>query len=131
MAISTRQDLQKSLSELENSPSPERVSRMVDVVLSEAVRCSASDIHFEPTNTALDIRFRLDGVLQPAATLGKEVAANIIGRLKVLAELLTYRLDIPQEGRLVDAVKRYSVDMRVSSFPTIHGEKAAIRLFES
>lgn len=130
MPLPIRAELQHTLSALEGSSSPERVSRIVDASLREAVERSASDVHFEPTNTALEIRFRLDGVLQPAATLTKELAANVIGRLKVLAELLTYRVDVPQEGRLVEAAKRYGADMRVSTFPTIHGEKAAVRLFE-
>lgn len=109
--------------------SPERTSRLVDMVLAEAVRCSASDIHFEPTHNSLDVRFRLDGVLHRVAALNRELAANVVARLKVLAELLTYRQDIPQEGRLAAGQDEYGVDMRVSTFPTIHGEKAAVRVF--
>jgi type II secretory ATPase GspE/PulE/Tfp pilus assembly ATPase PilB-like protein len=54
----------------------------------------------------------------------------VVARLKVLADLLTYRVDIPQEGRLREALAQYGVDMRVSTFPTIHGEKVAVRLFD-
>jgi general secretion pathway protein E len=108
---------------------PERTSLLVDVILAKAVESAASDIHFEPTNHALEVRFRLDGVLQRVAILSREVAANVVGRLKVMAELLTYRQDVPQEGRLHDGRAAFGVDMRVSTFPTIHGEKAAVRLF--
>lgn len=108
---------------------PERTSRLVDLILTEAVSRTASDVHFEPTHRAFEVRFRLDGVLQLVAVLGRELAVNLVARLKVLADLLTYRLDIPQEGRLKQALSAYGVDMRVSTFPTIHGEKAAIRLF--
>lgn len=108
---------------------PERVGQLVDHVLAEATQCSASDIHFEPTAKSLDIRFRIDGVLHRRATLPRELAPNVIARLKVLAELLTYRQDIPQEGRLAQA--SFGSDMRVSTFPTVHGEKAAIRIFAS
>jgi type II secretory ATPase GspE/PulE/Tfp pilus assembly ATPase PilB-like protein len=110
---------------------PERTGRLVDVILAEAVRCSASDVHFEPTHHTLEVRFRLDGVLHRVVTLNRELAANVVSRLKVLAELLTYRQDVPQEGRLVRGREQYGVDMRVSTFPTIHGEKAAVRLFEA
>jgi len=108
---------------------PERTSRLVDLILAEAVRASASDVHFEPTHTSLEVRFRLDGVLQRVAVLSRDLAANVVARLKVMAELLTYRQDVPQEGRLALGQSQFGVDMRVSSFPTIHGEKAAVRLF--
>lgn len=107
---------------------PERIGQLVDVILYEALRLGANDVHFEPTHAALDVRFRLDGVLQTLAVLPRELAPNCVARLKVLAELLTYRLDIPQEGHV--PAGRYGVDLRVSTFPTIHGEKAAVRIFD-
>lgn len=107
---------------------PERASKLVDLILAYAVRRGASDVHFEPTHRALEIRFRIDGVLQPAAGLGRELAANVVARLKVMAELLTYRLDIPQEGGIREAPGGSA--MRVSTFPTVHGEKAVVRLFD-
>jgi general secretion pathway protein E len=123
-------DLQAQL-ETVDVRGPERTSRLVDVVLAQAVASSASDVHFEPTHTSLEVRFRLDGVLQRVATMARDVAANVVARLKVMAELLTYRQDIPQEGRLSGGQARFGVDMRVSTFPTIHGEKAAVRLFDA
>jgi type II secretory ATPase GspE/PulE/Tfp pilus assembly ATPase PilB-like protein len=124
------QDLQRQLAALAGSTAVERVSRLVDAILAEAVRRGASDVHLEPTHQALAIKFRLDGMLHPVASLPRDIAPNLVARLKVLAELLTYRVDIPQEGRLHDAGQHYGVDMRVSTFPTIHGEKAAVRLFD-
>jgi type II secretory ATPase GspE/PulE/Tfp pilus assembly ATPase PilB-like protein len=110
---------------------PERTSQLVDLILADAVRRSASDVHLEPTHRAVEVRYRLDGVLQHVATLNRELAPNVAARLKVLAELLTYRLDIPQEGRVQQARNTYGVDMRVSTFPTIHGEKVVVRLFDA
>jgi general secretion pathway protein E len=107
----------------------ERTGRLVDLILAEAVRVAASDVHFEPTHTSLEVRYRLDGVLQKVAVLSREISANVVARLKVMAELLTYRQDVPQEGRLAQGQAQFGVDMRVSTFPTIHGEKAAVRLF--
>lgn len=110
---------------------PERISSLVDFLLTEAVRRSASDVHFEPTHHNVEVRYRIDGVLQNVASLRTELAPNLVARLKVLADLLTYRLDIPQEGRVNGGLTQYGVDMRVSTFPTIHGEKAAVRIFEA
>ena len=112
-----------------DSKSPERTGRLVDLVLTEAVRSGASDVHFEPTNHSVDVRYRLDGVLHRVAALSHDLAPNIVARLKVMAELLTYRQDIPQEGRVANGQSTFGVDMRVSTFPTIHGEKAAVRIF--
>jgi type II secretory ATPase GspE/PulE/Tfp pilus assembly ATPase PilB-like protein len=98
---------------------------IVDLVIEDAIRRSASDVHFEPTTAGLDVRFRLDGVLRPVAALPKSLAANVIARLKVMADLLTYRVDIPQEGGVRGG------DLRVSTFPTVHGEKAVVRIFNT
>src|SRR5262245_17960609 len=95
---------------------PEMVGQLVDLILTNAVARSASDVHFEPTHRAMEVRFRLDGMLHTVASLNREIAANVIARLKVLAELLTYRLDIPQEGRMRDAFSTFGADLRVSTF---------------
>src|SRR5437867_12023188 len=79
---------------------PERISQLVDLILADAVRRLASDVHFEPTHRTVEVRYRIDGVLQTVAVLNRELAPNVVARLKVLAELLTYRLDVPQEGRV-------------------------------
>lgn len=106
----------------------ERAAPAVDLVLADAVHRRASDVHFEPTPQGVNIRFRLDGVLHAAAQLPGDLGPNLVARLKVLAELLTYRTDIPQEGSIR---KEAGADMRVSTFPTIHGEKVVVRLFET
>lgn len=105
---------------------PDRISRLVDLILDDAVRRSASDVHFEPTPRGLEVRYRLDGVLHTVAWVDRSLAVNIVARLKVLAELLTYRLDIPQEG----SYRREQSDMRISTFPTIQGEKVVVRVFQ-
>ncbi len=99
----------------------------VDAVLEIAQRSNASDVHFQPTPKGLDVRWRIDGVLQPLATVPAQVAPNVVARLKVMAGLLTYRTDLPQEGRIRQQDGR--VEMRISTFPTLHGERAVVRLF--
>src|SRR5437879_3283359 len=78
---------------------PCHVIEVVELILSEARRVLASDVHLQPTPAGLELRWRIDGVLQRAGLLPAALAPNVIARLKVLAELLTYRTDVPQEGR--------------------------------
>jgi general secretion pathway protein E len=106
---------------------PTYATEVVDLILAEARALGASDAHLQPTADGLEIRWRIDGVLQPGGSLPLGVAANVIARLKVLADLLTYRTDVPQEGRIRSAPG--DVEMRLSLFPTLYGEKAVIRLF--
>src|SRR5437870_3767588 len=106
---------------------PRYATDAVERVLAEAQRAGASDVHFQPGGDGLELRWRIDGVLQPVALLPVKVAPNIVARLKVLAELLTYRTDVPQEGRIRGVPG--GVEMRLSTFPTLFGEKAVVRLF--
>jgi general secretion pathway protein E len=100
---------------------------LVDVILDESRSASASDVHLQPTPDGLEMRWRIDGVLRTTAVLPPSISGNVVSRLKVLSELLTYRTDVPQEGRIRGATGEGEV--RVSTFPTLYGEKAVIRLF--
>ena len=106
---------------------------MVDDILAEAVDSGASDIHFEPGADKMIVKFRLDGELKVVEELPKFISENVIARLKVLSGLLTYRNDIPQEGRISSDTDSKSesivTDKRLAIFPTIHGQRAVIRLF--
>ena len=102
-------------------------TRFVDELLAAGRRRGASDLHLQPTPEGLELRWRVDGVLAPLGTYPPGVAANVIARLKVLAELLTYRNDVPQEGRI--RAEGADVEMRVCTFPTLYGERAVVRLF--
>ncbi len=107
------------------------VVALVDDLLTQAIQAEASDVHFEPTADSLVVKFRLDGVLNPVEGLPATLTDNVVARLKVLGGLLTYRNDIPQEGRLEisgAAAERVS-DVRLAIFPTIHGQRAVVRLF--
>lgn len=106
---------------------PKFVSEWVDQLLRAAIGAQASDVHLTPHEKSFDVHWRIDGILSPVGTLPKSVAPNIISRLKVLAELLTYHTEQPQEGRL--RWETSDVEMRFSTFPTIYGERGVIRLF--
>ncbi len=103
------------------------VVEVVDLILAEARVARASDVHLQPTAEGLEMRWRVDGVLSLVGTLPPAVVPNVVARLKVMAELLTYKTDVPQEGRVRGTGGEGEV--RVSTFPTLHGEKAVVRLF--
>ena len=106
------------------------VVSLVDDLLKTAVSCGASDIHFEPTESELAVKYRLDGVLGTVEKLPKSLCDNVIARLKVLGGLLTYRNDIPQEGRIeIQEARDGVLDQRLAVFPTINGQRAVVRLF--
>ncbi len=115
----------------EKKGDPANVVSLVTDLLDKAAESAASDIHFEPTESELIVKFRLDGVLSPVERLPKSLSDNVIARLKVLGGLLTYRNDIPQEGRILiaNAGNEAIVDQRLAVFPTIHGQRAVVRLF--
>ena len=106
---------------------PEYVSELVAVILACAREKSASDVHLVPAAEKLCMSWRVDGVLQAIAEFPRELTPKVVARLKVLADLLTYRTDLPQEGRLREGGT--DIETRISTFPTLFGEKAVIRLF--
>lgn len=119
-------DLREDIAKL--SPAdPEYAARCIDLVLATARRTRVSDIHFQPTGDGLELKYRIDGVLASVAVFPSHVAANITARLKVLAGLLTYHVDRPQEGRIRSP--QDDTEMRVCTFPTLHGERTVVRLF--
>jgi general secretion pathway protein E len=111
--------------------SPLYASQVVETLLLAAQEAGASDVHLQPVPAGLAVRWRVDGVLQEVAHIPRGTASDIVSRLKVLAELPTYRSDVPQEGRIRKEGKKETgyVEMRVSTFPTLHGERAVVRLF--
>lgn len=110
----------------EDSP----IVRLVDSLLQQAIADHVSDIHIEPQRDALLIRYRIDGVLQQVNQLEKDVQSGLVTRLKVLAGM-----DISERRMPLDGAIRYThggsqLDLRVSTLPTVHGEKMVIRLFD-
>ncbi len=100
---------------------------VIDRLLAAGQQLGASDLHFQPAAEGLEVRLRIDGVLHRGHVFPAAVAGNLLARLKVCADLLTYRTDVPQEGRI--RASDSPIEMRVSTFPTIYGEKAVVRYF--
>ena len=104
-------------------------TQFVEALLAAAREVGASDVHLQPAADGLEVAWRIDGVLQQLGCFPRGQGSDVVARMKVLAELLTYRTDIPQEGRIRH--NQPGVEMRVSTFPTLHGERAVVRLFSA
>jgi len=117
-----------TLQQLANDASAGDVPAFVDRLLQATLEASASDLHLLPTPVGADVKWRIDGVLQPCITIPAAIAGNVVIRLKVMAGLLTYQTQTPQEGRLES--EHLPVQIRIGVFPTVHGEKLVARLFD-
>ncbi len=106
------------------------IIRYVDLVLFQAVKAKASDIHFEPFEKEFKIRYRVDGGLIEMAPPPNHLATTIISRLKVMANLNIAERRIPQDGRIMKTVAGKGIDMRVSTLPTQHGESVVLRVLD-
>ena len=102
--------------------------RLVNMVLSDAVRAGASDIHIEPQRDVLRIRYRVDGMLRDVMTVPRRAAPAVVSRIKITSGLDIAERRVPQDGRARISVDSRSVDTRISTMPSIHGEKVVIRL---
>jgi type IV pilus assembly protein PilB len=106
------------------------ISKIVDVVLRHAIEGRASDIHIEPTEDDLRVRYRIDGVLHSSLILPKTVHAAIISRIKILSNLKIDEQRLPQDGRFHINLDGKPIDFRVSTFPTVIGEKVVLRILD-
>lgn len=107
-----------------------KIVRLVKLFLSDAVRSGASDLHLEPEQGFIRIRYRVDGVLYSVRSLHSRHWPSIAGRLKVLAGMDVAESRIPQDGSFNQQVQGKSIDFRVSSFPVLHGENMVLRILD-
>ncbi|WP_173558653.1 GspE/PulE family protein [Eubacterium pyruvativorans] len=112
----------------ENSESNAPTIRLVNSIIERAHNENASDIHFEPTDQEMVIRMRIDGRLHKVLTIPKELRDSVISRIKIMGRMDTVERRIPQDGRASVKLNGDTVDMRLSTLPTMHGEKAVIRI---
>ncbi len=116
--------------EAESDEYSQPVVRLVNALLSDAVKRGASDIHFEPEHDFLRIRYRIDGVLRQIRSLHRNYWAAIAVRLKVMAGMNIAEMRAPQDGRISLSVSGHPVDFRVSSLPTTYGENIVLRVLD-
>ncbi len=106
------------------------IIRLVNTLLFEAVEQRASDIHFEPQEQRLQVRFRVDGVLYPVRTIPRGLQASVLARVKLMAEMDIAERRRPQDGRFTFRVGERRIDTRVSTLPTAFGERIVVRLLD-
>ena len=104
--------------------------QLVNLILSRAIRDRASDIHIEPYQNSLKIRYRIDGMLSSAMDLPRKIHAALVSRIKIMARLNIAEKRLPQDGRIDARVGDRSVDVRVSVLPTAFGERLVLRLLD-
>ncbi len=106
------------------------VITVVDNVLQQAIAAGASDIHCEPTQKDLRMRFRIDGVLLDQGHIDASIMSQVISRLKVLAHINIAEKRIPQDGKFSMQVQGKLIDLRVSTFPSLYGQKVVVRILD-
>jgi len=120
------EDLQDLMDVTNEAP----IIRLVNVVLTQALRRLASDIHIEPYEKEIKVRFRIDGILYEIFSLPKRFQAHIVSRLKVMANLDIAEKRLPQDGRIKIKVANKTVDIRISVIPMAYGERIVLRLLD-
>lgn len=106
------------------------ITEIVDEIIYTAAEAGASDIHFDPTDTDIKIRFRIDGVLIDYTNVPQSIRKNLIARLKIISGMDITESRLPQDGSIKTTIKDINLDMRVSSLPTNEGEKIVIRILD-
>ena len=106
------------------------IIRLTNAIFFEAVREKASDIHMEPYETQMLVRFRIDGVLKTILTTNQRIAPGVVSRVKVLARLDIAEKRVPQDGRMSLKIGGRAIDMRVSTIPSAYGERVVMRLLD-
>jgi len=107
------------------------VIRFVDLLMSQAVKSRASDIHIEPQENSTVVRMRIDGVLRNMVPPAKKMQAAVIARIKIIAHMDIAERRLPQDGRFKMKISGRAIDVRVSTIPTIYGEKVVMRILDA
>jgi general secretion pathway protein E len=122
--------LEEDAERLKDLASEAPVIRLVNLLITRAVETQASDIHIEPFEDRLRVRYRYDGVLHEAEAPPRHLAAAITSRIKIMARLDIAERRMPQDGRIKMAVRGQDVDFRVSTIPSLHGETVVLRILD-
>ncbi|MDP9395012.1 MAG: Flp pilus assembly complex ATPase component TadA [Actinomycetota bacterium] len=107
------------------------IVKYVNLLITQAIQDGASDIHLEPTETDLRVRFRIDGVLHEVMRSPKAIQSGVISRLKIMAEIDIAEKRVPQDGRLSVNAHGKKIDLRVATLPTVWGEKVVMRVLDN
>jgi type IV pilus assembly protein PilB len=120
-------DLSRVTQIVEEAP----IVKYVNLLITQAIQDRASDIHIEPTETELRVRYRIDGVLHEIMRSPKQIAGGVTSRLKIMSEIDIAERRIPQDGRMSIVMGGRKVDLRVATLPTVWGEKVVMRILDN
>ena len=120
------QDLASVKEVVEDAP----IVKLVNLLISQAVQDRASDIHIEPAEKDVRVRYRIDGVLHEVMRSPKNIQAGVISRLKIMADINIAERRVPQDGRVSAVIAGRAVDLRVATLPTVYGEKVVMRILD-
>ena len=131
LEVGTDADIEDTSGHTSNAEDDAPIVKFVNKVLLDAIRRGASDIHFEPYEGAYRVRYRLDGVLKSVASPPSKLSPRLSSRLKVMASLDIAEKRVPQDGRIkLNVSKNRAIDFRVSTCPTLFGEKVVLRILD-
>lgn len=129
--VEKKDDEKDDIISLENKNEAAPIIKMVNIIISSAIKAHASDIHIEPSYKETRVRFRIDGVLHPQPPIPKKFHNAIVSRLKIMATLDISERRIPQDGRIKIRLMDKEIDLRVSVLPCVFGEKIVMRILDS
>jgi type IV pilus assembly protein PilB len=107
------------------------IVKYVNLLISQAISDRASDVHIEPTETDLQVRYRIDGVLHKQMTSSRSILNGVVSRIKIMANMDIAERRIPQDGRMSANIQGRKVDLRVATIPTVYGEKVVLRILDN
>jgi type IV pilus assembly protein PilB len=128
--LAAEEALDEDASALESAAEEAPVIKLMNTVISRAVSDRASDIHIEPGERSLRVRFRIDGVLQDVMTSPRSIARAVVSRVKIMADLDISERRMPQDGRMSLRVSGNAIDVRVATLPSLYGEKVVLRILD-
>ncbi len=129
--VGTAAEVTEDLSAVGDSADDAPVVRYVNLLISQAVADRASDIHVEPTESDVRVRYRIDGVLHEIMRSPKKIQAGVISRLKIMADINIAERRVPQDGRISVTLNGAKIDLRVATLPTVWGEKIVLRILDN
>ena len=133
--VSVESDLEEAaapapVTDLESPTEDAPIVRLVHSVIAAAIERGASDIHFDPTNSDMNVRYRIDGVMWDSTTIPRRMVAGAVSRIKIMADLDIAEKRKPQDGRVSISLEGRAVDVRLVTLPTVEGESVVMRILE-
>jgi type IV pilus assembly protein PilB len=130
LAVDAEEDFEDDLSSVHQVAEDAPIVKYVNLLITQAINDRASDIHLEPTERDLRVRFRIDGVLHEVMRSPKSIQSGVVSRLKIMSDINIAERRLPQDGRLSVNSQGAKVDLRVATLPTVWGEKVVMRILD-